>query len=108
MQDETEYAGVIVPQKLYKATRDGANSLSLWEAHPPPSIDFKVGGRLGVSITAASEGVYVGTAVQIEPLSDSCATQWLSRGGGVRHHLRIEVSKYSVIHPAFIAPDDIF
>ncbi|KAI0777916.1 hypothetical protein BC629DRAFT_1736118 [Irpex lacteus] len=94
MQDGNEYVGVIVPQKLYKATRGGADALDRWTAHPPPSIDFKVGGRLGVSIKAASEGIYFGNAVPLEPLSDTRATQWASRGGGVGHNLRIEWPGY--------------
>lgn len=99
MQEETEYVGFIVPQRLYQATRGGAGieSTELWKAHPPPSLDFKVGGRLGVNMKAASEGIYV----PIVPLSDSCATQWASRVG---HALRIEVRIQSYILFSF-APD---
>lgn len=89
MQDDVEYAGIIVPQRLWTGTRGAPDA---WNIHTPPSINFKVGGRLGVSIKAIYESIRVGKALKIEPLSDTCAAQWASYGDNARHYLRIEVS----------------
>ncbi|KAI0086572.1 hypothetical protein BDY19DRAFT_1016980 [Irpex rosettiformis] len=45
--------GFIVPQQLYIHRCLRASSEKEWKQNPPPSIDFKVNGRLGISLIDA-------------------------------------------------------